>query len=130
MQVAVEYLHLDGSLDKSLVAFVILERDSSMLSSDDFNSTVQRIAAQTTEQLAGKLPIYMLPSAYIPIQKMPISTTGKIVRRQLQQIGTSFSISNVCRLSGKATRMRMPESETEILMQGLCAKGFQIDRNR
>ncbi|KAJ5198317.1 non-ribosomal peptide synthetase [Penicillium cinerascens] len=130
MQVAVEYLQLDGSLDKSLVAFVSLEKDSPMLSSDDLNSAVQRLAAQATEQLAGELPNYMLPSAYIPIQTMPISTTGKIDRRQLQQIGTSFSISDVGRLSGQATKTRAPETKTEILMQGLWAKVLQIDQNQ
>lgn len=128
MQVAVEYLHFDGSLDKSLVAFVSLEKDSP--SSDDFNSAVQRVAAQATEQLAGELPIYMLPSAYIPIQTMPISTTGKIDRRQLQQIGTTFSICDVGKFSGKATKKRAPETETEILMQGLWAKVLQIDRDQ
>jgi amino acid adenylation domain-containing protein len=130
MQVAVEYVHLDGSLDKSLVAFISREKDSSMFSSDNLNIAVQRLAAQATEQLTEELPIYMLPSAYIPIQTMPISTTGKIDRRQLQQIGTSFSISDVGRLSGKVTKKRAPETETEILMQHLWAKVLQIDRNQ
>jgi amino acid adenylation domain-containing protein len=130
VQVAVEHLQLEGSSDKSLVAFVSLGRGSSMLSSGDFNSAVRRIAAQTTEQLAEELPSYMVPSAYIPIQTMPVSTTGKVDRRQLQQIGNSFSISGVGRLSGKATTKRPPETETEILMQGLWAKVLKIDRNQ
>ncbi|KAJ5142676.1 non-ribosomal peptide synthetase [Penicillium bovifimosum] len=129
-QVAVEYLHLNGSSDKSLVAFISLGKDSSMLSSDDLNIVVQRLAAQATEQLTEELPIYMLPSAYIPIQTMPVTTSGKIDRGQLHQIGSSFSISDVGRLSGKAVQKRAPETETEILMQSIWAKVLQIDRNQ
>jgi aryl carrier-like protein len=130
MQVAVEYLHLKGSSDKSLVAFISLGKDSSMLSSDNSNIAVQRLAAQATEQLTEELPIYMLPSAYIPIQTMPVSTSGKVDRGQLQQIGASFSISDVGRLSGKATQNRAPETETETRMQFLWAKVLQIDQNQ
>ncbi|KAJ5572239.1 non-ribosomal peptide synthetase [Penicillium sp. DV-2018c] len=130
MQVAVEYLHLKGSSDKSLVAFVSLGKDSAMLSSDDFNNAVQRVAAQATEQLIEQLPLYMLPSAYIPIQTIPVTTSGKIDRRQLQQIGTSLNISDVGRLSGKAVQKRVPETEIEIRMQSLWAKVLQIDQNQ
>lgn len=129
-QVIVEHLHLNGAPNKSLVAFVKLESSPSTPPSGQYDDAVQHLAAAATDHLATQLPVYMLPSVYVPMQTMPITTTGKIDRRQLQQIGETFKIRDIGSLPGNSVERRQPETDTEILMQGLWAQVLEIDTSQ
>lgn len=69
--------------DKYLVAYVVPKLKHSV-SADDLGSF-----------LRGKLPEYMVPSAFICLPSLPLSTNGKIDRRALPQPDTTNAESSV-----------------------------------
>jgi amino acid adenylation domain-containing protein len=44
-----------------------------------------------THRLASKLPAYLVPNAFIPIETIPTTGTNKVNRRRLREIGASFT---------------------------------------
>lgn len=72
-----------------LVAFVMLECSETEISDESYKKMVQNLAAVSNEQLKDRIPIYMIPTSYIPIFTIPMTPTGKTDRRQLREIAES-----------------------------------------
>lgn len=68
---AVVLLREDEPGDKKLVAYVKGESNLNLVTSD------------LRSFLVSQLPIYMIPSLFVEIEKFPLTTSGKINRRQL-----------------------------------------------
>jgi amino acid adenylation domain-containing protein len=69
--------------DKRLVAYVVPERESE--ESNNGSGRVELQINQLREHLLGKLPEYMVPSAYVPLEKLPLNHNGKIDRKSLPE---------------------------------------------
>ncbi|NEP57982.1 MAG: amino acid adenylation domain-containing protein [Symploca sp. SIO2G7] len=88
----------DNPGDKDLVAYVVLFYESQIL---DRNTTKQQptedsitsseLITQLRDFLKEKLPEYMMPSAFVQLEKLPIAPSGKIDRRALPAPDTSRS---------------------------------------
>ncbi|MFD5245857.1 amino acid adenylation domain-containing protein [Amycolatopsis sp. NPDC058340] len=74
-QVAVS-VRRDGPGDKRLVAYVVPSAAAA-----DGNGT---LAAALRELAAERLPDYMMPAAFVPMEKMPLTPNGKLDHRALQ----------------------------------------------
>ena len=79
-----------------VAAEVLTLRDSGKLMLVAFVQTSQHadVRAKTIglqEQLAARLPVYTIPSAYIKIKEVPLSSSGKTDRKQLRAIGASIT---------------------------------------
>jgi aryl carrier-like protein len=72
-----------------LVAFVNLECFQAALTEELHQSMVQKLAFLSTDSIRQRIPIYMVPTSYIPIWKIPMTQTGKTDRRKLREIGES-----------------------------------------
>ncbi len=73
----------DDTGDKRLVAYVVPERES-----EESNNGSGRVGLQISElreQLLGKLPEYMVPTAYVQLEALPLNHNGKIDRKNLPQ---------------------------------------------
>ena len=70
----------------ALFAF-ISPPDASVMSWEDVQSEVAAIGAELNESLSAALPAYMVPSVYVPVQKMPMLASGKVDRRRLRELG-------------------------------------------
>lgn len=80
------------------------------------------------EKLAQQIPAYMIPSAYIPLESLPVTVTGKVDRRRLREMGRDLSLGDVMRLNGNGDRQRpLPDSPLEKLLQGLWSSILGID---
>jgi thioesterase domain-containing protein/acyl carrier protein len=69
--------------DKRLVAYVVPERES-----DESNNGSLRVGLQMSElreHLLGKLPEYMVPTAYVQLKGIPLTPNGKIDRKSLPE---------------------------------------------
>ncbi len=64
--------------DKRLVAYVV---PSSKFDRDE--STTNELVQQLRDFLKEKLPGYMMPSAIVPLEALPLSPSGKVDRRAL-----------------------------------------------
>ncbi|KAI0532817.1 acetyl-CoA synthetase-like protein [Xylaria digitata] len=87
--------HGGGDEDKMLVAFVCLGPQSTVptdLSSIDaaVQARLHALLGNSEEQLANKVARYMLPAAYLPLRALPVNTSGKRDRRELQRIIASL----------------------------------------
>ncbi|KAI0517345.1 acetyl-CoA synthetase-like protein [Xylaria bambusicola] len=84
-----------GVEDKMLVAFICLGSQSLVptdltLVDPQVQARLHTLLANCEERLAEKIARYMLPSAYVPLRMLPVTTSGKRDRRGLQQIISSL----------------------------------------
>ncbi|KAG8427478.1 Nonribosomal peptide synthetase [Metarhizium acridum] len=72
-----------------LVAFVALESSEAELTDEQHRMLIQNLAFAANECLQERIPIYMVPTSYIPIRKIPMTPSGKTNRKQLRDIAES-----------------------------------------
>jgi amino acid adenylation domain-containing protein len=74
----------DESGDKQLVAYLVAEEESGT-SSNGSNGSVRggQGSNEWREHLLGKLPEYMVPSAYVELERLPLNPNGKLDRKKL-----------------------------------------------
>jgi Phosphopantetheine attachment site/AMP-binding enzyme C-terminal domain len=69
--------------------------------------------------LAGRLPGYMVPRAYVRMESMPLGEDGEVDRKRLPAAGAeSYAVS----------RYEAPEGETEAGLAGIWAEVLQVER--
>ena len=84
VQQAVVIAREDETGDKRLVAYVVPELENQK---SENGSRRVRIS-ELREHLLGKLPEYMVPSAYVQLEKLPLNHNGKLDRNSLPQPDT------------------------------------------
>ncbi|KAI9369299.1 hypothetical protein BJX61DRAFT_545716 [Aspergillus egyptiacus] len=114
-----------GSDKMFLVVFLSVSR-ALMDSYRGKKRMVQDLTGELHDKLMEELPMYMVPSAYIPLAEMPMTATGKTDRRQLQEIANTLTAEQLIELHPKWTGKREPETEMEKLLQGLWAQVLNI----
>ena len=102
MDVVAEVVKLaQGNL--ALAAFIITDQD--LKTQDDFSILV----AQVKGGIKAILPNYMIPSFFIPIHRLPLSSTNKLDRKELQRIASELTIDDVTSyMSSKKAPERVP----------------------
>ncbi len=96
---------------KRLVAYVVAEADA-----PDEPSELLRTLR---ERLAAELPAYMVPAAFVAIEKLPLSPTGKVDRKALPA-----PPAEAAAVSGYAP----PRTETETLLAAIWAEALGLSR--
>ncbi len=71
----------DESGEKQLVAYVVPEREGE----ESDNGRVGLQMSELREHLLGKLPEYMVPTAYVKLKRIPLTPNGKIDRKSLPE---------------------------------------------
>jgi non-ribosomal peptide synthase protein (TIGR01720 family) len=132
--VAAEVITPKGSRQPTLVGFVYPGK--SAFNKGDSQSqkrcaaAVQSMVADLSERLASVLPSHMVPSAYIPLEHMPMMATGKTDRRRLREIACSFTRLDLASLSMPITRSkRLPETDAERTLQQIWARTLNLSRD-
>jgi amino acid adenylation domain-containing protein len=69
--------------DKRLVAYVVADQEAE--EGDSGNKKAGLRISELREHMLGKLPEYMMPSAYVELEKLPLNHNGKIDRKALPQ---------------------------------------------
>ncbi|HEX8128489.1 MAG TPA: amino acid adenylation domain-containing protein [Pyrinomonadaceae bacterium] len=105
---AVVVVREDGG-EKRLVAYLVGERGGAELD-----------AARVREHLKERLPEYMIPAAFVTLERLPLTSNGKIDRRALPAPDTHNS--------GLERTYAAPRTETEALLAGLWAKALGLER--
>jgi amino acid adenylation domain-containing protein len=87
------------------------------------NPTRQRLAASLTTELrswlAARLPEYMVPAAYVQLERMPLTPNGKLNREALPAPGSD---------AYAAREYEAPEGETERMLAEIWAELLEIPR--
>ncbi|CAJ2499769.1 Uu.00g026220.m01.CDS01 [Anthostomella pinea] len=77
----VEVIVPQGGDSKSLALFVEVKGQD--------KNEVKRSIDGLADKMREVLPAFMIPSIYLPIDKMPVASTGKVDRRRLREMGSS-----------------------------------------
>lgn len=113
------FLELDGERDALLIA--------AKTSGDSFETQVI-FPAEADKKLVERLPSYMVPEVYFAIPQLPMTTSGKIDRRQLRKLGASYSRQQLAELqTHRQGPKRQPSSAMEHTLQKLWAQVLDIE---
>ncbi|MCP4153074.1 MAG: amino acid adenylation domain-containing protein, partial [bacterium] len=95
--------------NKYLCAYLVLKKENGI--------------AQIRTYLEGKLPEYMLPSYYVPIETMPLTSNGKIDRKNLPapEVGTATAKTT-------GVQYQAPTNETEERITGIWREILEIEK--
>ena len=110
----------------TLVVFVQFERGKGR---SDFDQLTNRLNVELPE----RLPSFMVPTAYVPVEQIPMSTGRKVDRRRLQTIGADLSVEQLM-FQDASIQGRLPTTESEVRLQqlwetvlGIPEKGIYAD---
>ncbi|KAI0478119.1 hypothetical protein F4859DRAFT_520982 [Xylaria cf. heliscus] len=77
-----------------------------------------RSEAQATQHaLNERLPSYMVPALYLPLQRIPLSANDKINRHVLRDVAAKLSVEAFLSYSAPATTKTQPTNDTERKLQ-------------
>jgi aryl carrier-like protein len=68
----------------------------------------------------------MVPKVFIPLNYMPLTSSGKIDRKKLQSIATTLTATELAAYSGQREEHSAPTTEKEVRMQQLWARVLNI----
>jgi aryl carrier-like protein len=84
------------------------------------------MVADLSERLASVLPSHMVPSAYIPLEHMPMMATGKTDRRRLRHIAEAFYLEQaICNFEQNRIA---PSGSTEEKLLSIWAEVLNLDK--
>ncbi|KAI6365764.1 hypothetical protein MCOR25_005253 [Pyricularia grisea] len=137
-QVCVETFSPHSVSRKLLVAFIQLERQSSdermetksPLELVEMTASIRETLARIKQNSADHLPEYMVPSLFVPVYSLPMSASGKIERKSLRELASSFSQQQTLTYALRVdTTMDGPVSDSVIseVLKELWAEVLQID---
>ncbi|GKT87877.1 peptide synthetase [Colletotrichum tofieldiae] len=86
---------------------------------------VVALPSDAEDTLMERLPLYMVPTVYFVLDKLPINNSGKTDRRKLRQIGAMFSAEQLAHLENSGERHE-PTTETEFALRKLWSTLFHI----
>ncbi|HEX6287625.1 MAG TPA: phosphopantetheine-binding protein, partial [Herpetosiphonaceae bacterium] len=110
---AVVLLREDTPGDPRLVAYVATNQAPSNQESETWNSELRQF-------LGARLPAYMIPSAFVLLDALPLTENGKVDRRVLPAPERSGLQA--------ADRVQPPRTPTEEAIAGIWSEVLQLDR--
>ncbi|KAJ4168486.1 Nonribosomal peptide synthetase 30 [Fusarium falciforme] len=79
------------STHQTLAAFLVMKEENQKPENYDDKPMIIPVSAKVEDMLSQNLPVYMVPTVFFSMKKLPMTATGKMNRRILRQIGSSFS---------------------------------------
>lgn len=135
-QSAVELVKFtDSKGTKALVAFLSLSSEPAGSVNDvpsgigEMTDTVKTVAKEMEVALAESLPAYYVPSLFMPVTSMPMTTSGKLDRKVLRQLAQSVPEDRMVlfRLAGKSGRAPAGHVETTLARLWSSVLGLAAD---
>jgi amino acid adenylation domain-containing protein len=127
--VVAEIIRLQGGEHAMLVAFVGVGGGPD--GDAEVNMSVfTRMMLGIDNRLAAALPAYMVPSAYVPLERIPMTATGKTDRRQLREMGDTMTLEQLAALQPSRGKRRAPSTEAERRLQQLWASVLNIGADK
>ncbi|KAI1880214.1 hypothetical protein JX265_001835 [Neoarthrinium moseri] len=107
--------------DPTLVAFVAFSSPGKVPLDDILASLVVGTPAK---ELATVLPAHLVPTAYIPLQKIPLTMTGKTDRKRLREMGVAMTRDQLVALheAYSGISAREPSTPEELRLRELWSR--------
>ncbi|ESZ91233.1 non-ribosomal peptide synthetase [Sclerotinia borealis F-4128] len=127
----VEVATRTGESDQQmLVAFMVFPETNETikdLDSDPLHADIRILHLR--QELPRRIPPYMLPSLYLRLSKIPLTSSDKIDRRKLKQLVLELTDAEFLAAAGTDTKKRPPETEFQLGLQTLWAEVLKIDKD-
>ncbi|KAK4224364.1 putative peptide synthase [Podospora fimiseda] len=120
---------------KALAAFICLVGDDDDKTSEEhvrilpLDAKFQTLAEATAAAVATKTASYMVPSLFIPVSRMPLTSSGKLDRKRLRSLAVGLPADSLAtyRLGTKTGKGRAPETRMEKKLQTLWALVLSVE---
>ena len=133
-EVAVELVNFNGDRDTSLACFIVLDDVNADDQADEHRKDTTRDAYAKSairaiqDGLGQFLPQYMVPTLFMPMGELPKTSSRKIDRRRLREIGASLSTQQLVEMRMLSQELkRQPSKDDERTMQQLWAQVLNVD---
>ncbi|KAL4886894.1 putative nonribosomal peptide synthase [Aspergillus karnatakaensis] len=94
---------------------------------DEAAGAFAKLVEELEENLSHRLPQYMIPGAYIPVDQIPMTVTNKTDRRALRELGNGYTLERLAELQSRGRGGRQPSSVMEKRLQSLWASVLGVD---
>ncbi|KAJ5950775.1 Nonribosomal peptide synthetase dtxS1 [Penicillium vulpinum] len=121
-RVVAETIRLQESISHILAVFLCIPESTPVMDAHLF-----KISEEIISRLAQKLPAYMIPTLFFSMSQLPSTLTGKLDRKRLREIGSSWSIEKVA-LAALGEK-RSPRTSDEHKVRNLWVKVLNIDES-
>ena len=148
-QVVVEPVRPTDGKDPMLVAFLYPVRSSSTEKENvaDAQGVLSNIATDMFDppsvrdpqwaanlriiesQLSQAVPDYMIPSAWVPMTRLPSSHSNKVDRGAMRTSAAKLTVAQLAAFSGMLSEIRKPETDLEKRLCHLWANVLEIDED-
>jgi amino acid adenylation domain-containing protein len=91
---------------------------------------LETLVAGLETRLSQHLPAYMMPSAFVPVNEIPLSSSAKLDRKTLRQWVSNTTMDQLVSITMDATRGTPPATREELFLQGLWADVLRMDRDQ
>ncbi|KAK6087840.1 non-ribosomal peptide synthetase protein [Seiridium cupressi] len=126
--IAAEIINPQNNANRSLLAvFFSLAKEKATESVEETQAKLMQVMEGLEEKLRDRLPQYMVPGAYIHIEKIPMTTTNKTDRRSLRELGSSLTPEQLAEMQPSARERRLPSTIMEKRLQTLWATVLELD---
>lgn len=128
---AVELIIPEGR--KSLACFICSDADASLADSNDksiilgMKNSYRALFKDLEVLLSTLIPAYMVPSVWLPINKMPLTASGKLDRGSLRRLAQAVPASLMTSYKLALKSGRAPSSEMEKQLAAMWAHVLKID---
>ncbi|KAI1110457.1 acetyl-CoA synthetase-like protein [Nemania sp. NC0429] len=125
VQITADIIKPDHSSAPTLVSFIFLAA-SSGISPEDAQPILEHALDGLADRLAQIAPPYMIPSAFLVVDDVPMTPTGKLDRRRLRENGVAMYWQQ---LGGPPTpeNEEEPHSETEAKIRKIWSNVLNLD---
>ncbi|KAF2443243.1 putative nonribosomal peptide synthase [Karstenula rhodostoma CBS 690.94] len=121
-QIVADVITPDATHAPALAVFLAMAKESE---ADISNPATASLMVGLREELSRLLPSYMVPTAYIPLAKLPMTATGKTDRKAIRDLGKAYSPPS---LSPSSTAL--PDAvltTTETTLRGIWAGLLRLE---
>ncbi|KAF2468736.1 acetyl-CoA synthetase-like protein [Lindgomyces ingoldianus] len=94
------------------------------------SSLLRETFQQLRASLSSVLPVYMVPNAYIPMNHLPLNSSGKLDRRIIHDILNKTATEYVQTVVSDGEEKCLPSSETERRLQTLWAEALGLEPDK
>ncbi|KAJ6787140.1 hypothetical protein PWT90_05370 [Aphanocladium album] len=126
VDVVAEVVTPQGTSHATLLAFVCFGSElTENMDPDQLRSFTHEATKGLRDVLAARVAAHMIPFAYIPLQHVPTTASGKTDRRRLREMAKVLSWEEL--LSTQSKSRRMPGTPMERQMQALWSEVLDVD---
>lgn len=117
----------------TLVAFVTFQSVNASTQGDvvsvELPENVRSALAEANTEISKVLPRYMVPTAYIPVNKLPVLISGKTDRKMLRQFGTTVDLQQLDQGSSTSATESRELNEMESRLRRVWCEILKLDES-